>query len=375
MVVIPPKVTSIELSAFEGCGLKSVVIHNGITALGQNAFYACEQLSSVQIGSGVTSIYTNAFAKCTALQEVVIPDNVTSMGGGIFAECTALKKATVSGGLKKMTSESSYEMFYKCTALETVIINEGVESTGWGSSIGLSSAMFAYCSSLKTLYLPSSLYNIADGTFYGCENITDIYYAGTAYSWGGTAMGDTTKEAFANAVVHYVPFRDVQPGAWYYASMIWAIDEGVTNGTSATTFSPDNTCTQAQILTLIYRAAGEPSVSGGNPFSDPDVNAGQYYYKAFLWAYQQGIVKNVALDPDRPCTRADVVTYLWRLNGSPKSGNSQFSDVPASADYAQAVNWAVRENITTGTSNTTFSPDVICSRSQIVTFLYRAFVK
>lgn len=152
---------------------------------------------------------------------------------------------------------------------------------------------------------------------------------------------------------------------------MWAVDQSITKGTSATTFSPNNTCTQGQIVTFIARAAGAKTVSGSNPYSNAAITSDQYYYNPLLWAYQNGIVTDTALDPNGGCTRSDVVLYLWRLAGSPKVTGSTFTDVPADAVYAQAVEWAVKEKITTGTSATTFSPDQTCTRGQIVTFLHR----
>ena len=164
-------------------------------------------------------------------------------------------------------------------------------------------------------------------------------------------------------------FTDVKSDAYYADAVEWAVDEGITSGTTASTFSPNNTCTTAQILTFLWRANGSPAVSGGNPFTD--VSTGAYYYQAALWAREKGLISGSAFNGDTPCTRADTVTYLWKLAGQPSAGASGFTDVPSSASYAQAVAWAVREGITSGTSASTFSPDNTCTRAQIVTFLYR----
>lgn len=147
--------------------------------------------------------------------------------------------------------------------------------------------------------------------------------------------------------------------------------QNITAGTTTSTFSPDDTCTQAQIITFLYRAVGSPTVIGENVYTNYAVTFKQYYYQAMLWAYQAGVVTNTGLNPNSDCTRSDVVTYLWRLAGKPAVESSVFSDVPASADYAQAVAWAIQQGITAGTSATTFSPDATCTRGQIVAFLYR----
>ena len=165
-------------------------------------------------------------------------------------------------------------------------------------------------------------------------------------------------------------FTDVPSGSWYEEPISWAVEEGVTTGTSESTFSPDVTCSKAEILTFIWRACGsqEPAIS--NPFTD--ISSVDYYYNAALWAYENGIVDGIVFSPNTPCSRSMAVTYLWAKEGRPTpSTSASFTDVGSNADYVQAVSWAVEQEITNGTSATAFSPDEICSRSQIVTFLYR----
>ncbi len=167
-------------------------------------------------------------------------------------------------------------------------------------------------------------------------------------------------------------FNDVADDAYYAAPVKWAVENGITTGTSSTAFSPDMTCTRAQILTFIWRAAGSPTASAANPFSD--VTADDYYYNAAIWAYENDMVTGSTFDADTPCTRSSTVTYLWKFNGSPVLGiPSLFKDVSDDAEYADAVSWALIEEVTSGISDTEFAPDMICNRGQIVTFLYRAF--
>ena len=170
-------------------------------------------------------------------------------------------------------------------------------------------------------------------------------------------------------------FADVSLDAWYASPVRWAVQAKVTNGTSDTTFSPDNTCTRAQILTFLWRAAGSPYdfASSVNPFTD--VNPSDYYYKAAIWANEMGMVSGTVFAGDTPCTRRETVVYLWQYDGSPKGNQYQgnFTDVSADDPCATAVAWALRYGITSGTSDTTFSPEMTCTRGQIVTFLYRSF--
>ena len=174
------------------------------------------------------------------------------------------------------------------------------------------------------------------------------------------------------------PFTDVPAGSYYEDAVIWAVDKGITTGTSTTTFNPNGICTRAQAVTFLWRAAGSPAAkSSAMPFAD--VKAGSYYETAVLWAVENGITKGTSdtmFSPDATCSRAQIVTFLWRSQKSPAAGTANpFADVKSTAYYADAVLWAVKEDITKGTTSTTFSPDADCTRAQIVTFLYRAFNK
>lgn len=166
-------------------------------------------------------------------------------------------------------------------------------------------------------------------------------------------------------------FQDVKAGAYYENAVKWAVKYGITNGTSATSFTPEKTCSNAEILTMLYRVFDWMIVSEDNPFSD--VKPSDYYYEAARWAAEYGIVSGTTFDPDKPCTRAMTMTYIWKAMDSPDVDNpASFTDVPGGADYAKAVAWAVEEGVTNGTSSTTFSPNDTCTRGQIATFLYRA---
>ena len=169
-------------------------------------------------------------------------------------------------------------------------------------------------------------------------------------------------------------FVDVPSGSYYEDAVDWAVANVITTGTDAAHFSPDGICTRAQAVTFLWRAAGRPAPESRTmPFTD--VPADSYYYDAVLWAVENGITKGTSsttFSPDDTCTRAQIVTFLWRSEQSPAAGSSNpFTDVSADAYYADAVLWAVKEAITTGTTRTTFSPDAECTRAQIVTFLWR----
>ena len=169
-------------------------------------------------------------------------------------------------------------------------------------------------------------------------------------------------------------FVDVATGSYYEDAVDWAVENGITQGTDDTHFSPDGICTRAQAVTFLWRTAGSPaSKTHAMPFTD--VPVGSYYYDAVLWAVENGITKGTSdttFSPNMICTRAQIVVFLWRSEKSPAAGTANpFADVKSTAYYADAVLWAVKENITKGTTNTTFSPDADCTRAQIVTFLWR----
>ena len=169
-------------------------------------------------------------------------------------------------------------------------------------------------------------------------------------------------------------FNDVKPGDYFYDAVNWAVEKGITTGTSATTFSPNASCTRAQIVTFLWRASGSPEPkTASNPFTDVAANA--YYCKAVLWAVENGITTGTSattFSPDAPCTRAQGVTFLWRANGSKAaSAAASFTDVASDAYYAPAVAWAAEQNVTGGVGNGLFSPNTTCTRAQIVSMLYR----
>ena len=170
-------------------------------------------------------------------------------------------------------------------------------------------------------------------------------------------------------------FTDVPTGAYYEEAVGWAVEKGITKGTSDSTFTPDGVCTRAQAVTFLWRAAGSPAAKAGSlPFAD--VKAGSYYDDAVRWAVENGVTVGTSattFSPNATCSRAQIVTFLWRAQKSPAAGSANpFDDVAGSAYYADAVQWAVQKDITKGTGATAFSPDANCIRAQIVTFLYRS---
>ncbi|MCD8065958.1 MAG: S-layer homology domain-containing protein [Oscillospiraceae bacterium] len=245
-------------------------------------------------------------------------------------------------------------------------------------------------STLSALYCAGSIVDAdgstvtiqgSDGTVYvsgtseytvtveSCSAEADLSGAGSISEWSDYAVEQSA--AFAHAGKSG-PFDDVSYSDYCGEAVEWAVEQGVTVGTSDTTFSPNDTCTRAEIITFLYRAAGSPDIGDTeNPFSD--VSEDDYYYSAVLWAYANGLDdSSETFSPADPCTRAMVVEFLWRFAGSPTTETtSAFTDVSDGDSCAEAVAWALAQGVTTGTTETTFSPDDTCTRGQIVTFLYR----
>ena len=185
----------------------------------------------------------------------------------------------------------------------------------------------------------------------------------------------TTVNGLSDSLEIRIMFEDVWDiDKFYFEPVYWALDNGITTGTDISHFKPNAQVTRGQIVTFLYRAAGEPAVSGSMKFKD--VKKSDYFYNAVLWASKNGITTGTSeteFSPKNPCTRSQIVTFLWRFKGQPNPSSSPgFKDVKDSAYYAKAVAWAFENNVTTGTSATTFSPNSTCTRGQAVTFLSRA---
>ena len=218
------------------------------------------------------------------------------------------------------------------------------------------------------------------------ESCLAVKRDGSLWAWGNNAsgqLGDGTQTDRYTPVQIIIPetvelptqFYDVAQGAYYADAVQWAVDAGVTKGVDDTHFGPDKPCTRAQAVTFLWRAAGSPEPKvRGTAFTD--VQRGSYYEKAVQWAAENNVTAGTSkttFSPENTCTRGQIVTFLFRASGSPavSGGKNPFRDVSSGAYYESAVRWAVTNGITNGTSDTTFSPNNTCTRGQIVTFLYR----
>ena len=209
---------------------------------------------------------------------------------------------------------------------------------------------------------------------------TTVYIPFTIYAKYGTT-GAVTRQVTGTVAVKIAQtmnFVDVKPTDYFYNPVKWAVTKNITKGTSAVTFSPDKTCTRAEIVTFLWRDAGSPMPTiSRNPFSDVSYSMGADFYNAILWASQNGITAGTStttFSPNKTCTRAEIVTFLWRYAKKPVGyGSNSFTDVNKNdhAPYYDAILWAVSKGITNGSTTTTFAPNGTCTRAQAVTFLYR----
>ena len=419
---LPEGLTSIRDYAFVSCsGLTSVTIPEGVTSIGDSAFSRCSGLTSVTIPEGVISISDSAFSDCFGLTSVTIPSSLINVGYEAFSGCYSLTNASINAKNigKWFSFNSSLQTvtfgpnvtsigkgaFAYCTSLSRVSLPASLEIIRQGAffNCGLSHALYATDkvvwedvlieSENDTLTdAPYFHYNATDwdshvtvksGAPATCTEAGNVTYTcPCGYEWTEeqSALGHDYVDGRCSRCGMWNPelnpFGDVQEGKYYYNAVLWAItrEPPVTNGTDDTHFSPNKTCTRGQVVTFLWNALGQPEPDlNDNPFVD--VKPGKYYTKPVLWAYQTGVTTGTDathFNPNGECTRGQVVTFLWKAMGQPEpqSSNNPFADVKDGKFYYKAVLWAVENGITNGTSATTFSPNKVCTRGQVVTFLY-----
>lgn len=461
-----------------GTDIKSVVVESGVLNVGSRAFYHCDKLTSVTLSEGIDSIGNSAFEGCvslrsidlldsleyicdssfegcTALESVVIPEKVIEIREQAFAGCTNLTEVYFPDGLKDIKSGA----FEDCHKLKSVTIPDNAWMSG--------SYIFARCYSLESVKLSARQGTIGNNTFLDCTNLksltigknfssageyafgldinglydsvsygavpylNDVYYAGSPAEWTNV---EYCKENFQLARIHYYDtgsnhkytdtvypasctstgriehvctcgikyteylcelghefvdnvcvrcgasastdgFTDISSDKYYFDAINWAVCSGITLGTTESTFSPNDVCTRAQIVTFLWRAAGRPVYNDG-VLQFVDVPQSAYYYNAVKWAERNNITvgtDSTHFSPNATCTRAQIVTLLMRANRfTDDAPKVDFVDVTDGSYYYKAVCWATKYGVTLGTDATHFSPNAGCTRAQVVTFLYRA---
>ena len=272
------------------------------------------ETTAAVVGEGVTSLGDYAFSG-SAVESVVLPGTLAWVGAEAFGGCNGLKELTFTGNAPDFAAD-------------------------------------AFADTTLTAWYPG-------------EN--DTWTEAVRQNYGGSITWRKTGG---------LPFVDVPEDSFCYDAVAWALEQGITTGTDGTHFSPNEVCHRAAVVTFLWRAAGSPEPqTAQNPFVD--VKSTDFYYKAVLWAVEEGITNGLDathFGPGGNCNRAQVVAFLYRAVGSPQTGGAEnpFQDVPSDQWFAPAVLWAVREGITNGLDATHFGPGSTCSRAQIVTFLYRA---
>lgn len=475
--------------AFSGCALfTSVILPDSVTTLGQGAFNNCPAIKKVKISNNITEIHDNTFGKAS-LNAIYIPASVTYIGRNIVNEVNyvlfggneALKNQLITEydshyplriaewvynqdgfscqyrrpcdtvcficgdtrpvgephnyatvityytyhtyicsycGKEDVSSRSvhSYNVT-DCTVVTKCSVCEMTKPAGTHSykascseecsvchkSRGAQTHSYSapcdtscnVCDAVRTAGEHTYINTCTDSCYYCNQKRIPPHQFGAYYSNGdATTKKDGTKSRVCSLCgdietvtdigsklpkpqVLTNPFVDVKKKDFFYDATLWAVSTGITTGTSKTTFSPKDPCTRGQVVTFLWRAAGSPEPKSSRmPFTD--VGSKAFYRKAVLWAVEQGITSGTSattFGPNETCTRAQIATFLWRAKGkpAPTSSSMPFQDVPTKNFAYKAILWAVENKITTGTSKTTFGPSEACIRGQIVTFLYRAY--
>ena len=412
---LPASLSTIDYNAFENCrDMTTLTIPASVTKIGSWSFNGCLSLTRINYnaknasasgypfmncgssadklefvaGSGVTVIPTvllashNTTGYCR-VTSVKLSDTVKTIRSEAFMRCYDLKTITWGSGLEVIEADA----FRYCSSLT------GITFPGRLTKIG--NEAFSECTSLKNVTIPASVTTIEYNAFYKCTDLAKV----TVYSKNATYGGSAFKECSTSLIIYcykdstlptyaeregikykYLAdssmFSDVtNPNAAYYTPVYWGVKKGIVTGYSDGTFRPNNPCTRGQVVMFLWRAAGKPAPKSGS-VKFKDVPTSHSYYKAILWASQKGIATGYSDGTFRPndtCTRGQIVMFLWRYAGkpNPKSGVKAFPDVPKSHSYYTAIMWAAGKGITTGFSDGTFRPNQKCTRGQCITFIYR----
>ena len=381
-VSIPSGVETIGESAFSSdAALTKLTLPNTVKEIGAKAFLNTG-LVTLEIPGSVQSLGAQALAYNTALTSVTIPSSVTQLGAELFLN---------SDSVTVYTDSTNAPIYAYAKANGIAIKTSGSHSSGSGSttttyavgvgstkngSVSVSPKNASKGDTVTIVVKPDTGYTVetltvkdASGKDVNLTRKSDTVYT---FTMPGSKVNVAASFMEDNAILNY--FVDVPASAYYHDAVLWAVENGITSGTTATTFSPNMTCTRAQAVTFLWRAAGSPEPKNtGMAFTD--IPATAYYYEAVLWAIEQGVTQgtsNTTFSPNATCTRAQIVTFLYRAEGSPAAAGHSFSDVNAADYYNAAVGWASDKGVTSGTGDDRFSPSADCTRAQIVTFLYRS---
>lgn len=348
--------------------------------------------TSVEIPKTIDGITVREIDICafqdTKIQSIDIPETIVSIGEQAFRGCRDLKEVNFEGD----SIELGERCFENCTSLESIWVPAcGIVPKGaFRACSNLTAAVidegsyiidqgaFECCDSLKYIYIPTSMDVIY--TAYTFRNVTDLVVAGIpGYKELSAGQALAEKMGFTFQAVDYpagenAVFPDVDGGHYYSLPVLWAATNGITMGMTDGTFRPQGSCTRAEMITFIWRFCGSPEPDPYKLHTFTDVAQNRYYYNAVQWGYQTGIIKGMSdseFQPDATVTRAMAVTMLHRLDGGPAaSGENSFTDVSQNS-YYDGIQWAQGAGVAWGYGDGTFRPDEACTRGMIVTFLHR----
>lgn len=408
-IVVGEGVTTIGNSAFEGCSkVTSVSLPKTLTRIGGYAFDHCSSLKELSIPDGVTSIGGYAFSCCT-FESIKLPSGLKSLGVGAFAYCAHLKEISIPNGVKSLEVET----FQYCTSLENVELPNGMTSIGGSAFTGckaitsivipdsvtsIGEYAFEYCLALKEIHLPASLRTVHVTSFFNCGALESIYYGGSLRQWkeGVTFDGeyssayDGTNDGLANAAVYFDdesdPFTDIDCAFNDYIVAGYAAD--ILNGYPDNTFRPSQRVTRAQFVTMLYNMCGKPIVSWVEPswiFSDGD-EISMSYVDAVIWGCENGIISGYqdgTFRPNERISRAQMATFAYRLLKelvgedviSQYNTDSNFTDSGSIANsYREAVNVMSTLEVINGYEDGSFRPNATATRGASAKIIVSVYI-
>lgn len=407
-IVVGEGVTTIGNSAFEGCSkVTSVSLPKTLTRIGGYAFDHCSSLKELSIPDGVTYIGGYAFSCCT-FESIKLPSGLKSLGVGAFAYCAHLKEISIPNGVKSLEVET----FQYCTSLENVELPNGMTSIGGSAFTGckaitsivipdsvtsIGEYAFEYCLALKEIHLPASLRTAHVTSFFNCGALESIYYGGSLRQWkeGVTFDGeyssayDGTNDGLANAAVYFDdesdPFTDIDCAFHDYIVAGYAAD--ILNGYPDNTFRPSQRVTRAQFVTMLYNMCGKPDISGYGELEFKDTSSISSAYKdAVLWGYLGGIVSGYSdgtFRPNERISRAQMATFAYRLLKelvgedviSQYNTDSNFTDSGSIANsYREAVNVMSTMEIINGYEDGSFRPNATATRGASAKIIVSVYI-
>ena len=421
-------VTIIDAYAFRNCStLISISIPKSVIEIGNSAFELCSSLTRIYVDENNANFSSDSYGVLFDKQKTVlmkaplaisgayvIPESVTTIKENAFFYCRNLKSVVIPGSVSTIEGWA----FQLCENLKTVDIRPGVKEIGYASfsSTGLTSLelpesvtiigedAFSLCQYMTSVVIPASVTSIGNYAFMWCDRLEEIKFLGDAPYIGENSFDGVTATAYyvednptwsAEVMQNYAgkltwvsykaeeeekplenPFIDVPENEYYYQPVLWAVDQGITAGLKPNQFAPEDSCTRGQVVTFLWRAFDCPEPQS-TTHSFTDLKSSEYYYKAVLWAVENGITAGLTkttFAPDATVTRGQFVTFLHRAEGKPAyTASNPFTDLKTGEYYYDAVLWAVENGVTSGLKPTLFGPEEPCTRGQVVTFLYRAY--